>query len=210
MAPTGGYVEWDHLVLRLESQVYNFYLGGRWYTGRVPLGIQRGASPGATVLFAHAGTAKIHLPYLGTALATSQLRAYRFSFEWLADDQADWYALQAASISGQVLDFCPLLWQVDEFAPYASGSAYVLSRRAARSVIAQITSVTHPDELALDGTVGSHGTISGQTLTASASGNVLVARYMPVYRVVVGKFDDSIAQHNEMRAAVELVEAPSR
>lgn len=206
----GGYTQWDHLVLRLESQTYNFYLGGRWYAGLVPFGIKRTKSPGATVLPTHAGTAKIHLPYLGTANATSQLRAYRFNFEWLADDQEDWYALQAASESAQVLDFCPLLWQVDEVAPCISGTSYTLSRRVARSVIGEVTSVSHPDELALDGVVGSHGTITGQALAASASGDVLVARYLPVYRAVVGTFDDSIAEHNEMRANIELIEAPDR
>lgn len=207
---TGGFARWGYPVLNLTTGTENFYLGGRWYTGRVPRGFGRSPSQGATVLPTHAGTAKIHLPYLGLATATSQLRAYRFSFEWLALDSDDWEALQAASVSGQVLDFCPLLWQTDEIAPVASGTNYTLSRRVARSVIADITAVTHPDKLTLDGTVGAHGTITGQTFAATASGDVLTAMYLPVYRVVVGKFDESIAQHNEMRAAVELVEAPSR
>lgn len=205
-----GYAHFGKTTLNLTTGTENFYLGGRWYTGRVPRGFGRTPSAGATVLYTHAGTAKIHLPYLGTALATSQLRAYRFSFEWLAIDEDDWFALKAASVSGFPLDFCPILWETDEIAPVASGSSYTLTRRAARSVIADITNVTHPDRFTLDGAVGSHGSISGQTFTASATGSVLVADYVPVYRVVVGKFDDSIAQFNAMRAAVELVEAPSR
>lgn len=207
---TGGYAHFDKVTLNLTGQTENFYLGGRWYTGRVPRGFGRAPSAGATVLETHAGTAKIHLPYLGLATATSQLRAYRFGFEWQAVDEADWFALKAASVSRFALDFCPLLWETDEIAPVSSGSAYTITRRVARSVIAEITSVTHPDKFTLDGTAGSHGSITAQAFTATASGSVLIIDYVPVYRVVVSKFDESISRFNDMKADVELVEAPSR
>lgn len=204
--PTGGYVAWDHTTLATEPTNKNFYFGTRWFSGWVPLGFQRNPSLGATVIPTHASTHKVHLPFTGL-VTPSQMRSYTFSFEWLADSQQDWYDLKAASVSKRVIDFCPVLWEVDEFSPVVDEEEYRLSRRTARSVIAAITSITHPDAFTLDGAdAPSAATISGQTLTADASGTVLVARYVPVYRVVVSRFDEAIAEINDMRANVELTE----
>lgn len=200
--PQGGVTNFDHDVAR-----DGFYLAGRMFYEMIPEGISREPSQGATVIPTHAGTHKVHVPYIGLARPEMR-RAYRFNFSWVVNDQDDYYKLLEAANSSDIFDFCPFLWVVDRFSGVDSGEVYRTSRRFARSVISGITDITHPDEYAVDGVVtpGWPSGTSDQEFTAGGDANVVVVRYLPVHHAVVGQLSEVYEVNNKLVVDVELVE----
>lgn len=131
-----------------------------------------------------AGTHLTQRRYLG-ATAPNARTTYRFSTSFLAAAQEDVRAVLAAEGRGEVVYFCPFVYACEVF-EVASGSTYKLSRPRASDVVPGVTTTTHPHGLVLDGvlTPGA-ATISGQTVTAAATGTLEV-HYCPVFRVIPG------------------------
>lgn len=209
MSPSGGPSSWDFPFLRPFTDDRNFYLGSRFYIGQIPEGFKRDPSSGANVLATHAKTHKVQIPYTGVG-RPDQRRAFKFSFEWQADDQDDYFALLARGVSSEILDFCCFWWVVDRFAPVASGSTYQLSRRRASGLIAGVDEAKFPTEWNADGVVHDSTwptTLASQTWEAPAAAAEVIVRYLPLTRVCVSGMSESAASHNNLTLSIELTEA---
>lgn len=208
MSPQGGYQAWDFPFLRPFADDRNFYLGGRFYVGQLPEGIQRTPSPGATVLPTHARTHKVHIPYTGSA-RPDQRRAYNFSLEWQADDQDDYLSLLDRGVSSEILDFCCFWWVSDRFAPTTSGTTYQLSRRRAAGLVSGVDESGFPSVWLADDTPEDStwpSALAAQTWQAPVDNDEVIVRYLPLTRVVITKIDESVAVNNDLRLAIELSE----
>lgn len=208
MSPQGGPSSWDFPFLRAFTDDRNFYLGSRFYWGGIPEGIRREPSGGANVVATHAKTHKVQIPYTGIG-NSDQRRSHKFSFDWQADDQDDYFELLARGVSSQILDFACFWWVADRFAPVASGSTYQLSRRRAAGLIAGVAESGFPTEWKADGVSHDESwptTLAAQTWEAPASADEVIVRYLPLTRVCVTGISENAESHNNLVLSIELTE----
>lgn len=209
MSPQGGPSNWNFPFLRAFADDRNFYLGGRFYTGQIPEGIKRDPSGGANVVTTHAKTHQVQIPYTGVG-RPDQRRSFKFSFEWQADDQDDYFYLLARGVSSEILDFCCFWWAVDRFEPVLSGTTYQLSRRrASESSIVGINETGFPTVWTADGvdkTEGDCAAEDAQTFSFAADYTEVIVRYLPLCRVVISGLSETGASHNDLKLAIELTE----
>lgn len=188
------------------AQPYLFdqiYLNGSWVPQR-PVLRQEPFEESCWALPTAAGTHIFQREFRGDD-APKDKRALRFSFDVQADTDLAWWALKEAKGTCAPFYFATGVRQTDTFAA-TSGSTYRLTSPIAAGIVPGVTTVTHPHVIKLDGVVDpSAATISGQTLTANATGTIIV-QYTPVHWVRIAQFPEEIAQHNDAVIAVVLEE----
>jgi len=159
------------------------YLDGRTFDALDgPSGISWSQTSGLIVVRTLAGTHVLLRPYYGTGAPTGR-DALTFSMSFLIADEDDYRAIQLACAKAASVYMCPFVRCLETF-DATSGSSYSLSRPLATGIVTGVTAVTHPSVILLAGAVSpGSGSVSGQTLSATATGQVGV-EYTPVFRVV--------------------------
>lgn len=164
--------------------------------------------PSSGTLFhmkSHANTSILQQLYFGPE-APQRRDGVDFSVEFQVFVDELLEKLRSISSLSNWFYFCPFDRQADIF-DAVSGSSYTLVRPLARSVVPGVTSVTHPDLIYLDGVLdGAAASVSGQTLTANATG-VIRIDYTPAYRVVLlGDITERIGDIGEILVSMTLNE----
>jgi hypothetical protein len=168
------------------------------------VGLRMQGAAGVWALPTAAGTHIFQRPYRGDS-KPKNFDAYRFSLTIRAVDEDSWYFIKRARAKAAPFYFASGIRVEDEFAA-TSGSSYRLSRPLASGVVTGVTSVTHPTVILLNGAVSpSSGSVSGQTLTASATGAITVI-YTPVHAVWFAGWTEDAGTFNGADASIELEE----
>lgn len=159
------------------------YLDGRTFDPLDgPSSISWAQTSGLIITRTLAGTHVLQRPWVGTASPAGR-DALTFSCALLIANEEDYRALQLAQAKAAAVYFCPFVRAMETF-DATSGSSYTLSRPLATGVVTGVTTVTHPSVILLSGAVSpGSGTVSGSTLSATATGQIGV-EYTPVFRVV--------------------------
>lgn len=183
-----GYNSWDD----------GFLQGGPYLNGlQVPKFQAYKREPQEGVLFGlstHANTKIAQRLYHGIE-APRIRQGFNFSGNWRIWDKEFIEAIREAVGAGEPFLFAPLDRCTDVF-DAIDGSSYQLTRPLARSVVSWVTDLTHPDLIKIDGvTDPTAATISGQTVTAAATG-VLTIHYTPIYEVIGKTISDDIPTNN--------------
>lgn len=209
MSPQGGPSSWDFPFLRAFADDRNFYLGGRFYLGQLPEGVKREPSGGANVVATHAKTHQVQIPYTGVG-RPDQRRAFKFTLEWQADDQDDYFYLLARGVSAEIMDFCCFWWLVDRFSPVADGTTYQLSRRRATEMsLSGVDETGFPTAWICDGVDKGEGDMAAetaQTFSTTAPYDEVIVRYLPLCKVVVSGISEVANSHNDLVLSLELTE----
>lgn len=184
------------------------FFGGRVFTNlnedaAGPLAM--GQPPGVVLVGMHDGSNVPFSPYRGAdrPLAAD---ARTFQMSLLADDEADFYWMQALRSLGSGVYYCPGLPAVDAFQA-VSGQTYQLTRPQAIGIWPAVTISTHPPRFVLDGAAApGAATVTGRTVSALATGQLQVW-YMPMYTVCfVGDLSHDIAEGGNYRITAQLGE----
>jgi len=200
--PDLGYSYWDPM----------FLVDPPWFDGAVlaagglPLQqpIDFSPGPGVLLLQSHADTDILQVPYAGSK-SPAQKSRLTFSFILLGDFQEDYYRFKAARAKARPVYFCPGMRQVEAF-DAISGTIYQLSRPLATGIVSGVSEGSHPTLVYLNGVLTpSAATVAGQSVTANASGVILV-RYTPVHQVVVAELREQIIEENRLDVAITLQE----
>lgn len=194
-----GYLYW-------EAEFYRGlpYLGGYTLSRKFSRGFSWTDSAGIFVLPTHGGTAITQRPFLGENRPL-ELVAAEFRIPRAAVDEEDWFLIRRVKASGASALFVPYLW-TEEVLDVVSGENYLLGRSVAWGIATGVSSATHPARYFLDDSEDpSAATISGQTLTALATGRLAV-RYMPAFRVVVDSISHTVQDVNDLQSPLALTE----
>ncbi len=180
------------------------YLDGRTFAALAgPESVTWSPSSGLIVKTTLAGTHVVQRPYTGAASPSLRQR-YTFSASLLAVDEDDYRAINLAESRGAAVYWCPFVRTIETFNA-TSGSTYTLSRPDANGIVTGVTGSTHPYVILLAGVVSpGSGTVSGSTLTASATG-VISVEYTPAFRVIV-RTTHTAEEPNRLVVGLELEE----
>lgn len=194
-----GYVHWNADFFRGLP-----YLGGYELSRRFGDGFSWDESEGVFLLPTHGKTTIIQQPYVGESRPL-ELSAIEFKIPRLAVAEEDWFKVRRVKAKGAGAYFVPYLWTEEVFEA-VNGQQYILGRKVAWSIAPGVSSITHPARYFVDDVEnGAAATISGQMLTAAATGTLAV-RYMPAFKVVVGPIGHTVKQVNELQSQITLTE----
>lgn len=147
-----------------------------------PSSLSWSQTSGLIIVRTLAGTHVLLRPYHGSGSPTGR-DALTFSTAFLIANEDDYRALQLACAKAAAVNFCPFVRCLETF-DATSGSSYSLSRPLAAGTVTGVTTLTHPSVILLAGVESpGSGTVSGQTLSATATGQIGV-EYTPYFRVV--------------------------
>jgi len=180
------------------------YLDGRAFDPLDgPSGISWSQTSGLIIVRTLAGTHVLLRPYYGTGAPTGR-DALTFSMSFLIANEDDYRAVQLACAKAAAVNFCPFVRCLETF-DATSGSSYSLSRPLATGIVTGVTTSTHPSVILLAGAVSpASGSVSGQTLTAAATGQIGV-EYTPCFKVVP-RISQEFAEPNGLVVSLDCEE----
>ncbi len=177
------------------------YFDGTWIE-QVPFSME--PAPGVWALPTEGGTDFLQRKFRG-AEKPADYNKLRFNLTIRAGYQVMWQAVKRARSKARAFYFCSGVRWPDTF-PATAGSEYRLSRDQAAGIVPDVSDLTHPAVIQLDGVDDpSAATIVGRDVTANASGELTIF-YTPVHRVVIVSFPESITEHNSADLQVGLEE----
>ena len=197
-----GYIDWNH-----DFLADAFYLNGRTFdVGFEELagGISWTDDDGVVVLESHAGTGIVQGFYRGEK-APVRLDRKKFSLSFLADSEEDFLHFEVTKALARPVFFCPHLWATDTWVATA-GSTYTLSRPLAAGIIPGLAEPEQAPRVFVDGERDDDAAaVAGQTVTASASGELSVY-YLAAFRVVVLGVSRDVTEYNKLLVRAQLRE----
>jgi hypothetical protein len=180
------------------------YLGGYELSRKFSDGLTWDENEGVFLLPTHGKTTIVQRPYLGTGRPL-ELNAIEFKVPRLAIDEEDWFRIRRVKAKAAAAYFVPYVWTEEVFEVTTSGT-YTLGRMPAWGIAPGVTIVTHPPRYFVgDVENPAAATVTGQVLTSAVTGTLAV-RYMPAFKVCVGRLSHALKQVNDMQTQIALTE----
>lgn len=180
------------------------FFDGSYFVGKMSAPVSWEPANNVIILPTLAGGAIVQQLYTG-AKGPSIHQAYPFQLQWIVGHQEDYERLLAAKAHGRPVSLFVGYTACDMFLAQ-SGSTYTLSRPIAVGVVTGLTDPPYSVRLLLDGVLTpSCATVSGQTVTAAATGEITVL-YPPVHYVIVTTLKHKYTSVNNLQIDATLQE----
>lgn len=201
-----GYLDWNSRFLQGYPQLD----GQDWTAHGIPLDLSwRETDDSEPFIIPVASGEHVIQSIIADDAAADNPPRYIFEVPLQLIDEEVYFRLLRAKRKAEAVQFVPYLWDEDHFANQVNGDVRSLTRPVAWTVVAGVSSVTHPAIFYKDGVEDSDcaalsGTLS-QVLTVAEDGDISV-RYMPVFRVLVREVVGRVNDVNDGAITVTLEE----